>query len=729
MTEFEVFVRIVEHWCGRPDPDEGLTFNQLGNLILGKGSPENASRIGRVLNAYRDYFVAPGRVGKKWQPNWPRLFQDHPTLCRTHPKQRVLPMGASVRDGPPPPAYVGSRWQTLLRSLEDERLAVRQKLRENPLVFERLTIVHLALRTSHVYEAALADEGGEGVSIPDGVAVSLHWPGPNEYVEAELLAIDQIRGRAIFKVARMLPDRLLRTPGRAYPQVEQLVQQLAAAAQRALDRPKALCWSVSDGASARETLDWAHPIIDEGLDPSQRLAVETSLTKPVTLLWGPPGTGKTHVLARIIATLILAGERVLVGAIANVAVDQLALRLVDVLRKTKEGVELLSAGGVVRFGHPAMTELLAERNLFPQEETVQLLRVMLYDLKRQHNALPTSDVEERARVQEQMNQVRQTLRTLVKETLTQARVVMTTVAQTATEEAMWELPFSTVVAEEASMMSFPHLLSLTAGASRRIVIAGDFRQLGPIALSQSEAAQRWLHRDLFQVAGVTEALQHPSLVMLTQQRRMHGDIADAINRLYYGGALTTHVNAHTTRARERRPGEGRSVVFMDVGPTAVVEKTPGGSRRNLATAHVTFSIALFALAEYSGMKVAIIAAYRAQVRLLKDQLRQAGINLEQRSDIAVGTIHAFQGSEADLVIWDLVEGRDHPIGMLYRGETGDRLTNVAISRAKGKLILVGDRQAFNLAPQCGAVRGLRNVLYGGAGTIDFIEWRGPETNS
>jgi len=76
----------------------------------------------------------------------------------------------------------------------------------------------------------------------------------------------------------------------------------------------------------------------------------------------------------------------------------------------------------------------------------------------------------------------------------------------------------------------------------------------------------------------------------------------------------------------------------------------------------------------------------------------------------LGTVHAFQGSEADVIIWDLVDTRNHKIGRLYQQDTGDRLTNVAISRAKGKLVIVGDPDAFFLAPGKESVGKLRNIL-------------------
>jgi superfamily I DNA and/or RNA helicase len=78
--------------------------------------------------------------------------------------------------------------------------------------------------------------------------------------------------------------------------------------------------------------------------------------------------------------------------------------------------------------------------------------------------------------------------------------------------------------------------------------------------------------------------------------------------------------------------------------------------------------------------------------------------------IRIGTVHAFQGSEADVIILNLVESRNHKIGKLYHGETGDRLINVAISRARDKLILIGNRQAFYEVPNHRMINQFKNIL-------------------
>jgi very-short-patch-repair endonuclease len=95
------------------------------------------------------------------------------------------------------------------------------------------------------------------------------------------------------------------------------------------------------------------------------------------------------------------------------------------------------------------------------------------------------------------------------------------------------------------------------------------------------------------------------------------------------------------------------------------------------------------------INVAIICPYRAQVRLLRRWIREerrAATSPFQSTQIEAGTVHQFQGSDADVVIFDLVDGEGRPdLGTLLRDDTGMRLVNVAITRAKGKLIVIADK--------------------------------------
>jgi superfamily I DNA and/or RNA helicase len=108
--------------------------------------------------------------------------------------------------------------------------------------------------------------------------------------------------------------------------------------------------------------------------------------------------------------------------------------------------------------------------------------------------------------------------------------------------------------------------------------------------------------------------------------------------------------------------------------------------------------------------VGVIAPYRAEVTHIRRLLRDRSLPKEQARRLRLGTVHAFQGSEADVILWDLVETRQHKIGRLYHKDAGDRLANVAISRAKGKLVLIGDPDAFFLAPGNESVARLRSIM-------------------
>ena len=261
------------------------------------------------------------------------------------------------------------------------------------------------------------------------------------------------------------------------------------------------------------------------------------------------------------------------------------------------------------------------------------------------------------------------------------------------------------------MMPIPYVLCVGSLSPHRLVITGDFRQLGPIALSQTAAAYRWLHKDAFELAGISgERTDHPALQMLQVQRRMHNGISDLINKVFYGGKLKSETAPKNST--NLGPLSGEPAVFVMLLPEdgSRVEKTSSASRLNRVSAQLVASLACRLLHEDSDAIVGIIAPYRAQVTLIRRLLSEQGLAKDQARRIRLGTVHAFQGSEADVVIWDLVETRDHKIGRLYHKDAGDRLSNVAISRAQGKLIFVGDPEAFFYSPGQESVGRLRGIL-------------------
>src|SRR5271165_6780382 len=95
----ELFEKIIHKWGARPDPSEGLTLNQIAALILGSGTSENASIIGRTVVDFHDYFYQGDGCTYRWNVRWTRIEQDHPTLFpRAVGTSSTIPDGGPVAD-------------------------------------------------------------------------------------------------------------------------------------------------------------------------------------------------------------------------------------------------------------------------------------------------------------------------------------------------------------------------------------------------------------------------------------------------------------------------------------------------------------------------------------------------------------------------------------------------------------------------------------------------------
>jgi superfamily I DNA and/or RNA helicase len=167
--------------------------------------------------------------------------------------------------------------------------------------------------------------------------------------------------------------------------------------------------------------------------------------------------------------------------------------------------------------------------------------------------------------------------------------------------------------------------------------------------------------------------------MLQVQRRMHEQICDLINKPFYSGILKTAAKSRSSSSLRPLPGEPAVLISLLPEDGSAVEQTVDGSRLNRKSAEVVLSLVCDYLATSSDVIVGVAAPYRAQVTHIKRLLRAPSLPPEQANRLRIGTVHAFQGSEADVIIWDLVETRNHKIGRLYQQETGNRLTNVAIT--------------------------------------------------
>jgi hypothetical protein len=469
-------------------------------------------------------------------------------------------------------------------------------------------------------------------------------------------------------------------------------------------RPLPFEGSVEEAASALEALP------DPALTPNvaQGRAMSRVAGNDLHFVWGPPGTGKTANLAQIARMLVDGGSRVLVLAHANVAVDVAALRVGDAFARTVE----LAENRILRYGPTQSEHVLARPELLiesaiaksaPQvaEQKARLERARRDLLVRLRGALP--DVErdvaaaELRRVRQELAGVRRLYRETENEVLAGSAVVCATLSRLVITEGLWELRPDAILLDEASMIPFPWALAAATRAQARLVVLGDFRQLPPVLQSKSAAARRWLGRDAFDVAGVRARIDagedDERVTLLDVQYRMAEPIAATVSDLAYGGRLVTEpsVRLRTAPLVEAAPWPGHAVIVADTSELASachVEARVGSfSRVNPVQALLALG-----LAEELEGSTALITPYRAHARILEAAVRDLALD-----STAAATIHRFQGSERDNVVFDLVDAA--PLHEPSRLTGGDvdlalRLTNVALSRARGKAIVVADCDAL-----------------------------------
>ena len=422
----------------------------------------------------------------------------------------------------------------------------------------------------------------------------------------------------------------------------------------------------------------------------QETAVRMSLEQPITFVWGPPGTGKTQTLAKIAWAHIDKGERVLMLSYSNVSVDGAILRVTSLKND-------VFPGQLVRYGfpkdkriseHPYLSSYNLAINNYPD------LLKRRTQLQAEKKRLEKNDPK-LIQVEKELNEIRRELRTAESQCVRNAKFVATTVSKAIVDKEIRNGAFDVVIFDEASMATIPQIAYAAKLARKNFVCMGDFRQLPPIVQSSKESP---LNADIFQYCGITQAVDqgsnHKWLCLLDTQYRMHPEIADFAGRSIYNGLLKS-ANGMTEKREKTvmaEPFAGRAMEFVDLsGTMSTCIKSSDDSHANVLSAFVTFSLALKAA---QTQEVGIITPYHAQSRLLHAMVRDVNELEALPHAIKCATVHQFQGSEEDVIVYDAVDCYRLPFpGALIASTAGryaDRLFNVAMTRSKGKFICVAN---------------------------------------
>lgn len=425
-------------------------------------------------------------------------------------------------------------------------------------------------------------------------------------------------------------------------------------------------------------------VFESGLNETQQAAVQFALSADdLALIHGPPGTGKTTTVVELIRQVVQKEQKVLACAPSNMAVDNIFERL-------------LAAGvNAVRLGHPArVMPGLREHTLdllVAEHPDVRLARKLVKEAMglfrkagRYTRAKPEPGARREARQEAKslLADARRLEARAVEHILDQADVLCATTTSL-NSAVLGTRRFDLAVIDEACQSTEPGCW-IPLLRCDRLVLAGDHCQLPPTVISR-EAAAGGFGLSLFERL----MAEHGSEIArrLSVQYRMHESIMDFSSLEFYEAELeadsvvSQHVLAGLSDVSET-PLTTSPVDFIDTAGASYDEEieADGESRLNRQEAAlVCLKVRELLDAGVSAVDIAVIAPYAAQARLLRELLPVTGLEID--------SVDGFQGREKEAVVISLVRSNPQAeIGFL----SDVRRMNVALTRARRKLIVIGD---------------------------------------
>ncbi|MCD6482766.1 MAG: IGHMBP2 family helicase [Candidatus Aenigmarchaeota archaeon] len=460
--------------------------------------------------------------------------------------------------------------------------------------------------------------------------------------------------------------------------------------------------------------------VDDDLNESQLEAVSLALgSKDFFLVHGPPGTGKTRTLIELIIQEVKRGHKVLATAESNVAVDNLVAGLADKVK-------------LVRLGHPARAakklkettlafklesinlykraerlrekaeKLLKKRNKFqrPVSEWRRGLgdkEIMKLAMKRKGSrGIPAKLIESMAtwislnkeakRLYEQAKKLEERA---IQKIIKDVDVVLAT-NSSAGLEFLEGIEFDVAIIDEGSQATTPSAL-IPINKAKRFVIAGDHRQLPPTILSEEA-------KDLADTLFEKLIISHPeNSSMLRIQYRMNEKIMEFPNKEFYGSKLIADESVKNITLADLPIKEPKRfveildlkepIVFVDTSKNKNKwerQRKDSKSRENKLEAEIVKQLVKeFLKTGVEKEWIGVITPYDDQVDLIKSLIPE---------DIEVHSVDGFQGREKEIIILSFVRSnRKAELGFL----TDLRRLNVSITRAKRKLIAIGDSRTLS----------------------------------
>ena len=424
------------------------------------------------------------------------------------------------------------------------------------------------------------------------------------------------------------------------------------------------------------------------LNPSQEEAVNKVLwAKDVAVVHGPPGTGKTTTLVEAIYETLHRENQVLVCAQSNMAVDWISEKLVD------RGIHVLRIGNPTRV-NDKMLSFTYERRFEAHPDYPQLwsIRKAIRELYQQRRKGRSDNLHQKINaLKDRATELEIRINTTL---FNEARVVACTLSGSA-HRVMTGMKFATLFIDEAAQALEPACWIAIRRADR-VILAGDHCQLPPTVKCQ-EAVRGGLAHTLMQ----TIVKRKPEAVSLLKvQYRMNEEIMRFSSDWFYGGNLQASPEVKYRGILDY----DTPMVWVNTEGLDCNEEFVGESfgRINKAEARLTLEQLQTYITRIGKHRIleeridfGVISPYKAQVQYLRQLIRRDAFFKPFHHLIAVNTVDGFQGQERDVIVISLVRANDEgQIGFL----SDLRRMNVAITRARMKLIILGDASTLTRHP-------------------------------
>jgi len=254
-----------------------------------------------------------------------------------------------------------------------------------------------------------------------------------------------------------------------------------------------------------------------------------------------------------------------------------------------------------------------------------------------------------------------------------------------------DVQFDTIIFDEAGQVPLP-LAAAGMLAGQRYIFIGDHKQMSPVIVAEHKP--EWVAQSVFE-----HLFEATPGTMLTTTYRMNSEINAYPNQHFYGGQLHPSPQAENrTLNLSGRPGQYGAL--LEPSPCAIFVAVDHSGRGMRAPEEADIAAGIVAEAVRRGLpptEIAVVAPYRAQVRLIRDALRELNVEPSGKG-VVVDTVERIQGQEREVIVFSLTTSDPGHAAQRADFYFQPNRLNVAITRPRVKRIVIGSPRLFDARP-------------------------------